>query len=90
LDAVPTGTFENTAHPTSSDLVLLHAPDGRIISGIPKLRLRKLSKIFHPQDTNSTFPEALSEVILRHKTTTYKETFTKERKLHKQHKQDKK
>jgi hypothetical protein len=88
LDAVPTGTFELTAHPNLSDLVLLHAPDGCLISTIPKLRLRKLSNIYHPHDTNSTFPEALSEVILRHNTTTYKETFTKERKLHKQHKQN--
>ncbi len=80
LDAVPIGTFEITAHPTSSDSVLLHAPDGRLFSTITKTRLRnKLSNIYHPQDTNSTFPEALSDVILRHRTTTYKETFTNER-----------
>ena len=35
LDAVPTGTFEITAHPTLSYLVLLHASDGRLISTIP-------------------------------------------------------
>jgi hypothetical protein len=86
LDAVPTGTFELTAHPALSNLVLLHAPDGRLNSTIPKLRLRKLSNTNHPQDTNSTFPEGLSEVILRHNTTTYKESSTKERKLHKPHK----
>jgi hypothetical protein len=84
LDALPTGTFELTAHPTSSDMVLLHALDGHLISIIPKPRLRKLSNIHHPQDANSSFPEALSEVILRHNTTIYKEFFTKERKLHKQ------
>jgi hypothetical protein len=32
LDAVPTRTFEITSHPNSSDSVLLHAPDGRLIS----------------------------------------------------------
>jgi hypothetical protein len=69
-------------------LVLLHGPDGRLTSTIPKPRLRKLSNIYHPQDTNLTFPEALSDVILRHNTTTYKATFTTERKVHKQHKQN--
>jgi hypothetical protein len=88
MDTVPTGAFEITSHPTSVDSVLLHAPDGRLISTITKARLRKLSNTYHSQDTKSTFPEALSEVILRHKATTYKETFTNERKLHKQQKQN--
>jgi len=86
LDALPTGTFEITAHPASSDMVLLHAPDGHIILTIPTPRLRKLSNIYHLQDANSSFPEALSEVIHRHSTTTYQESFAKERKLHKQQK----
>ena len=76
LDAVPTGTFELTAHPISSDLVLLHAPDGRLISTIPKAKIRKLLNTYYPQNTNSTFPEALSEAILRYNTTTYKKQQT--------------
>jgi hypothetical protein len=44
-DAVLTGTFEITAHPTLSDSVLLHAPDGHLISTITKTRLRILSNI---------------------------------------------
>jgi len=42
LDAVPTGRFEVTSHPPSLDSVLLHAPDGRLISPISKARLQKL------------------------------------------------
>jgi len=34
----------------------------------------------------TALPEALAGAILRHKATTYKETFTNERKLHKQQK----
>jgi hypothetical protein len=68
--------------------VLLHGPDGRLISTISKYRLRKLSNIYHPQDNTITFPETLLDVILRHNTTTYRVSFTKERKLHKQHKQN--
>jgi hypothetical protein len=86
LDAIPTGTFEITAHPTLTELVLLHGPDGRLISTITKPRLRKLSNIYHPQDTAITFPEALSDVIIRHNTTTYRISLTKEHKLHKQQK----
>ena len=67
--------------------MLLHGTDGRLISIITKPRLRKLSNIYHPQDTAITFPEALSDVILRHNTTTYRVSHTKERKLHKQHPQ---
>jgi hypothetical protein len=90
MDALPTGTFEITAHPTLSDTVLLDDPYGRLISNITKPRLRKLSNIYHPQDTTTSFPEALADVILRHNTTTCRETLTKERKLHKQHKQKQK
>ena len=68
--------------------MLLHGPDGRLISTISKPRLRKLSNIYHPQDTAVTFPEALSDAIIRHNTTIYRVSHTKERKLHKQHKQD--
>jgi hypothetical protein len=86
LDAVPTGAFEITSHPISLDTVLLHAPDGRLISPIPKARFHKLIIMYHSQDNTPTFPEVLAGVILRHKTTTYKETFTNERKLIKQQK----
>jgi hypothetical protein len=44
--------------------------------------------MYRPKDTTTTFPEALAGVILRHKATTYKETLTNERKLHKQQKQN--
>ena len=87
LDAIPTGTFEITAHPTFTEIVLLHGPDGRLISTITKPRLRKLSNIYHPQDTAISFPEAISDAIHRHNTTTYRVSHTKERKLHKQHTQ---
>jgi len=40
--------------------------------------------MYHPQESKTIFPEALADVIPRHKATTYKETFTNERKLHKQ------
>jgi hypothetical protein len=60
--------------------------DVDLITIVSKPRLRKLSNLYHPQEITTTFPKALSEVILRHNTTTYKETFTKERKLRKQHK----
>ena len=86
LDALPTGTFEITAHPTLLDTVLLHNPYGRLISIISKPRLCKLSNIYQPQDTTISFPEAQTDVILQQNTTTYRETFTKEWKLHKQHK----
>jgi len=39
LDAVPTGSFVITSHPTSPDSVLIHAPYGRLISPILKSRL---------------------------------------------------
>jgi hypothetical protein len=42
--------------------------------------------MYHPQESNATFPQALADVILRHKATTYKETFTNERKLQKKKK----
>jgi hypothetical protein len=71
LDAVPTGAFEITFHPTSLDTVLLHAPDGRLISPILKARLHKLINTCHSKDTTTTFPEALAGVILRHKAATY-------------------
>jgi hypothetical protein len=56
MDALPTGTFEITAHPTLSDTVLLYGPYGRLISTITKPRLRKLSNIYHPQGTTTSFP----------------------------------
>jgi hypothetical protein len=40
--------------------------------------------MYHPQESTTTFPEALADVILRHKATTSIGSFTKERKLHKQ------
>jgi hypothetical protein len=83
LDAVPTGAFEITSHPTSLDSVLLHAPDGCLISPIVKARLHKLINMYHPQEPTTTFLEALAGFILRHKASTYKETFTNERKFHK-------
>ena len=86
LDTVLTGAFEITSHPISLDLALLHAPDGRLISTITKARLHKLSNIYHPQANASTFPEDVSQAILRHKAATYKETYTNERDLHKQQK----
>jgi hypothetical protein len=43
--------------------------------------------MYHSQDITTTFPEALAGTILRHKATTYKETFTNERNFHKQRKQ---
>ena len=88
LYAVPTGSFEITSHPTSLDSVLLHAPDGRLISPILKARLHKLTNMYHPQESTATFSEALADVILRHKATTYEETFTSERNLHEQQKQN--
>jgi hypothetical protein len=42
----------------------------------------------HPQESKTTFPKALADVILRHKATTYKETFINKRKLHKRQKQN--
>ena len=86
MEALPTGTFEITAYPTLSDTMLLHDPYGHLIFTISKQILRKLSNMYHPQDTTTSFPKALAGVILRHNTTTYREIFTKERKLHKQHK----
>jgi hypothetical protein len=86
LDAVPTGKFKITSHPTSRDTVLLHAPDGSLISPILKARLNKLINMYHSQDTTTTFPEVLAGVILRHKAITYEETFTNERKLKKKKK----
>ena len=47
LDAVLTGTFEITSHSTSLDLVLLHAPNGRLISPIFKARLQQLINMYH-------------------------------------------
>jgi hypothetical protein len=44
--------------------------------------------MYHPQESTTTFPEALADLILWHKATTYKETFTNERKLDKQQKQN--
>jgi len=70
------------------DSVLLYAPDGRLISFILKARLHKLTSMYHPQESTTTFPKALADVILRHKATTYKESFTKERKLYKQQNQN--
>ena len=69
-------------------MTLLHAPDGRLISPIPKARLQKLNNMYHPQDTTTAFPKALAGVILQHKATTYKETLTNEWKLHKKQKQN--
>ena len=88
LDAVPTGAFEITSHPTFLDTVLLHAPDGRLISTISKVRLKKLNSMYNQKDTTTTFPEALADAILRHRASNYKETLTNERKLHKQQKQN--
>jgi hypothetical protein len=83
LDAIPTGAFEVTTHPTSLDLVLVHAPNGRLISPISKARLTKLAKIYRPQTSTLTLPEAIANALLRHKASTYREPLTKERKLHK-------
>jgi len=77
------GSFEITSHPTSLDLVLLHAPDGRLISPILKARLHKLANMYRRQEPTTTLLEALDGAILRHRATTYKEIFTNERKLHK-------
>ena len=79
LDAVPMGVFKITFHPTSLDPALLHAPDERLISPIMKARLHKLTNMYHPQESTTTFPKALADVILRHNATTYRETFTNER-----------
>jgi hypothetical protein len=86
LDAVPTGSFVIASHTTSLDSVILHAPDGRLISPILKARLHKLTKIYRPPKSTTTLPEAIAGAILRHKATTYKESFTNKRKLHRQQK----
>ena len=77
LDAVPTGTFEFTRHPTSSESVLLHALDGRLISPITKPRLNKLKLVYRPPGLITTLQEAIAVFILRHKAKNKKETFTK-------------
>jgi hypothetical protein len=87
LDAYPTGSFEITSHPTFLDSVLLHAPDGRLISPILKARLHKLTNMFRPQNITATLPEALAGAIIRHRAATYKETIANERKLHKHQEQ---
>jgi hypothetical protein len=86
LDAVPTGPFVLTTHPTSHESVLLHAPDGRLISAILKIRLQKLSTMYFYRGPTTTLREAIAGVILRHKASTGRGTFTSERKLHKQQK----
>jgi len=88
LDAVPTGAFVITSHPTSLDSVLLHAPDGRLVSTITKARLHKLTNMYRPQVSTTTRPKERADAILRHKASTYIETFTNERKLHKHQKQN--
>jgi hypothetical protein len=79
LDAVPTGFFEITYYPTSLESMLLHMPNGRLISLIIKSRLHKLNMMYHSCYSTTTLPEAIADIILRHKVNTYKETFTKER-----------
>jgi hypothetical protein len=86
LDAIPAGSFVITSHPTSHDSVLIHAPNGRLISPILKSRLQKLTRMYRPQESTTTLPETIAGAILRHNATTYKETFTNERKLQKKKK----
>ena len=86
MDAVPTRSFEISYHLTSPELVLLHAPDGRLIFPFPKSRLYKLNMMCLLSESTTTLLEAIADIVLRHKSNTYIETFTKERKLHTQQK----
>ena len=68
LDAIPTATYEITQHPTNHSGILLHAPDGRLITTITKARLQKLANLYNPTDTNTTLPEAIANLTHRHTT----------------------
>ena len=64
------GSFVIIFHPTSLDSVLLHAPDGRLISPILKARLHKLTMMYRPLEFTTMLPEAIAGVVLRNKAAT--------------------
>jgi hypothetical protein len=86
LYAIPTAIYEITQHPTNHNEILLHAPDGRLITTITKARLQKLTNLYNPTDTNTPLPEAIA--ILTHRHTTIDPTRTQpiETKIYKPHK----
>jgi hypothetical protein len=86
LDVGPTATYEITQHPTNHEEILLHAPDGRLITTLTKARLQKLAILHIPNDNNTSLPEAIANLIHRHTTIDPTHIQTKETKLYKPHK----
>jgi hypothetical protein len=86
LDATPTGTFEITHHPTNNNEILLHAPDGRLISTMTKTRLQKFNILHNHTIDPTPFPEALANLTHRHTSINISHHPTSETKLHKPYK----
>jgi len=83
LDAIPTGTYKITHHPTSQSEALLYAPDGRLITKLTKARLQKLKSMCTPANYDGTFPHNVAEMFLRHKAVAYDPTLAKLHNLYK-------
>ena len=86
LDAIPTGAYEITHHPSNTNEALLHAPDGRLITTITKARLRKLNTLHDHTNDTTPLPEALANLTHRHTTIHITHQPTIETKLHKPYK----
>ena len=87
LNAVPSGIYEITHHPTSQTEALICAPVDRLITKLTKARLQKLKNMYTPTNNDGTFPQAVAELILHHKAVAYDITLTKAHNVYKKNKQ---
>ena len=63
--------------------ILLHAPNGRLMTTLTKARLKRLTNLYIPKDNITPLPEAIANLTYRHKTIDPTHTQTKESKLYK-------
>jgi hypothetical protein len=86
IDAIPTGVFEITHHPANKNEILLHAPNGRLITTMTKPRLEKLNILHNHAVDPSPLPEALANLAHKHTSINISHHPTLETKLHKPYK----
>jgi len=86
LDSAPTRSFEITRHPTNDNEVLLHVPDGRLLTRMRKARLQKLIAIYKHVNDKATLPEALAELTHKHSVIGTTHNQITETRLHKRYK----
>jgi hypothetical protein len=70
LSAAPLGHYEITHSPINRTEALIYAPDGRLITAMIKAKLPKLKNLYQPANDITPSPQAVVQIIRRHKATT--------------------